>query len=231
MTQPNWADSQTSADASPDLSEGAFSKEKRAAEGLIDDVKIAASNAGTQARTMATQKVDALQGAAASHLHQFADAVRTAGDELADKDPGPVSDLVRQAAAGLEQFSGSLGRSSSAEMIESVREFGRQNPIGFLAGSMLAGFALARFAGSAAPQSGDRSSDRQDTARNLGSHAPFAEERSSENWNADRREDRPSESFGNARADDDAGGSFSPDSARPDRPSNTSVEDTWRTDI
>jgi hypothetical protein len=231
MTQPNWADSQTSADASPDLSEGAFSKEKRAAEGLIDDVKIAASNAGTQARTMATQKVDALQGAAASHLHKFADAVRTAGDELAEKDPGPVSDLVRQAAAGLEQFSGSLGRSSSAEMIASVREFGRQNPIGFLAGSMLAGFALARFAGSAAPQSGDRSSDRQDTARNLGSHEPFAEERSSEFWNADCRDDRPSESFRKPRSDGDAGGSFEPDSSGPDRPGDASFERTWRTDI
>lgn len=164
MTQSNGTDSETSHDASTDSSEGPFSQEKRAAEGLIADVKTAASDIGSQAKSMATEKVEALQGAAASHLHSFADAVRTAGDELAEKDPGPISDLVCQAAAGLEQFSVALDRNSSGEMIERVREFGRQNRIGFLAGSMLAGFALARFAGSGAPQSNGGSTDRAESS-------------------------------------------------------------------
>jgi hypothetical protein len=231
MTQPYRTDLQTSADAPPDVSEGAFSQEKRAAEGLIDDVKIAASNAGSQAKTIAAEKAEALQGAAASQLHLFADAVRTAGDELAEKDPGPVSDLVRQAAAGLEQFSGALGRRSSAEMIDCVREFGRQNPVGFLAGSMLAGFALARFAGSATPQSADGSSDSQGTAGNSGSREPSDEEWSSEDWKADRQEATPSDNFGNARADDDAGDSVEPDTSGQDRSRDGSFDRTWRTDV
>lgn len=153
MTQNEWSETRTGA-------EGFVRQEKRAADGLVDDAQAAATEAGSQARKLASEKADELQGAAASHLKSFADAVRTAGDELADKEPGPVSDLVRQAAEGLERFSGALGRKSSSEMIDSVRDFGRQNPVGFLAGSMLAGFALARFANSGAlePKTGKASS-------------------------------------------------------------------------
>lgn len=234
MKQSNWTDSQ-SHDASTASSEGPFSQEKRAAEGLIDDVKTAASDAGSQAKSMATEKAEALQGAAASHLHSFADAVRTAGDELAEKDPGPISDLVRQAAAGLEQFSGALDRNSSAEMIDRVREFGRQNQIGFLAGSMLAGFALARFAGSGAPQSNGGSADR-DKSHERGAGAHAARKPSSHDRNADRQERSAGESsettHGEHRTHESDGpvGVTDPDAPGADR-SGPSIERNWRTDV
>lgn len=153
MTQTDRTKSQPGAGSSPDAAEDFVRQERRAAEGLVDDARAAASEAGDQAGKFASEKAEELQGAAASHLRSFADAVRTAGDELAEKEPGPVSDLIRQAAEGLEQFSGAMGSKSSTEMLDSVRDFGRQNPVGFLAGTMLAGFALARFAGSDAPRS------------------------------------------------------------------------------
>ncbi len=161
MTQNEWSGSQSRAGASS--SQDAVRQEKQATEGLVADARNAASEAGSEAKKMASGKADELQGAAASHLRTFADAVRSAGDELADKEPGPVSDLVRQAAEGLERFSGALENKSSSDMIGGVREFGRQNPVGFLAGSMLAGFALARFASSSTSHSHGSSSEYRRT--------------------------------------------------------------------
>jgi len=165
MNQKEWSDPAGGAQASPGEPSGQeyLREEKRAAERLVDDAKAAASSAGAQAKEAAADKAEELQGMAASHLRKFADAVRMAGDDLAEKDPGPVSDIVRQAAQGLEQFSGSLGRQSPAEMIDGFRNFGRQNAVGFLAGAMLAGFSLARFAGSGAPSGPGKTASREST--------------------------------------------------------------------
>lgn len=146
----NEGSTHTGAGSSSNSSEDFVRQEKRAAEGLVDDAKVAATEALAEGKKLASDKAEDLQEVAATHLKTFAEAVRAAGDTLADKEPGLVSDLVRQAAEGLEGFSGALGRKSSTEMIESVRDFGRQNPAGFFAGSLLAGFAVARFASSGA---------------------------------------------------------------------------------
>jgi len=232
MTHTNWTESRPGAGESPGSSEGAFSQENRAAEGLVDDVKAAASGAGSQAKKIATEKADELQGAAASHLRLFADAVRNAGDELAAKESGPVSDLVRRAAEGLEQFSGALGRKSSAEMIDSVRDFGRQNPVGFLAGSMLAGFALARFAGSAAPRTDDESADQH--AR-TGEYGAWNEE-----WDSDQQDTLPEESLNTAHEQGDvfpnqesgeAGAVSGANASVVERPRDASFVRNWRNDV
>jgi hypothetical protein len=123
-----------------------LSEERRAADHLAEDARSAAGGMAERAKATAVNQSEEARDAAAGHLRTFAEAIRHAGDELAEKEPGPVGDLVRQAARGLEQFSDGLGRRSPAEMIDSVRDFGRRNPVAFLAGSMLAGFALARFA-------------------------------------------------------------------------------------
>jgi len=166
-------------------------EERRAAEGLAHDAKAAATEAGTQAKQMASDKAEELQGAAASHLSTFADAVRTAGDELAEKDPGPASDLVRQAATGLEELSGAMSRKSASDMIAGVRDFGRQNPVGFLAGSMLAGFALARFASSSSTHSA--SSSAQASPRSHATAVGLGDGTSGDQANADRSGFRSSE--------------------------------------
>lgn len=172
MGEREWNDPVGGAQASPGADPGQIlHEEKRAAERLVDDAKAAAGAAGAQAKEAAAEKAEELQGMAASHLRNFAEAMRTASDELAAKDPGLVSDIVRQATQGLEQLSGSLERRSSVEMIDGVRDFGRQNPVGFLAGAMLAGFSLARFAGSGAPSG---LSDANDPSRKSHGAAPGA---------------------------------------------------------
>ena len=158
MTQNKWTNHSTE----PDKPSGSGLASTDEGEGPIANLSHDAGGAVSEAKAFAGEKAEQLQDAAAGHFRVFADAVRTAGDELAEKEPGQVSDLVRRAAEGLEHFSDALGRKSSGEMIASVRDFGRQNPIGFLAGSMLAGFALARFASSSSPDDGAARSEPTD---------------------------------------------------------------------
>ena len=64
-------------------------------------------------------------------------AIRRAGDELAASDQSPASRLVRQAADGLENFSRSLSDKQPEDLLNSVRDFGRRNPMAFIGGAVL----------------------------------------------------------------------------------------------
>lgn len=125
-----------------------------------DAVRQEAKKVGAQAQEMAGEQAEKVKEAAASHLDVFADALRAASDELGRNQSGPAAEMVSSAASGLEGLTRSLHGQSTGEMIETVRRFGRENPVGFLAGSVLAGVALGRFASVAttAPAGAD---DRQ----------------------------------------------------------------------
>ena len=77
-------------------------------------------------------------------LGDFANAVRLAGDQLAESDQSPASRLVRQAADGLESLSRNLADKSPEDLLNSVRDFGRKNPVAFIGGAVLVGLALGR---------------------------------------------------------------------------------------
>jgi hypothetical protein len=110
---------------------------------------------GEHVQQAAHHQADKVKDATESHLHGFADALRAAGDQLSSNQSGPAAEFVAHAASGLEQLSRSLHMRSTGEMVDSVRQFGRDNPLGFIAGSVLAGLALGRFA--AASSSGQQS--------------------------------------------------------------------------
>ncbi len=134
----------------------AQSKLSEASEAVRQEAK----QVGAQAQEMAGEQAEKVKEAAASHLDVFADALRAASDELGRNQSGPAAEMVSSAASGLEGLTRSLHGQSTGEMIETVRRFGRENPVGFLAGSVLAGVALGRFASVAttAPAGAD---DRQ----------------------------------------------------------------------
>lgn len=117
----------------------------RAADAVLSEAKAV----GAQAQHIAEGQADKVKEQAASHMDGFADALRAASDELSKKQSGPAAEFVASAASGLEGLSRSLHGKSTAEMIDTVRQFGRGNPIGFLAGSVLVGLALGRFAAAA----------------------------------------------------------------------------------
>ena len=118
-----------------------------------------------QARDLKDQAADRLGAEAASvkeeaaaGLTAFSDALRTASSELSGKQLGFAGDMVQQAADGLGSFARAIEGRSPGEMLEDIRAFGRQNPVGFIAGSVLAGFALGRVA-SALPSAANSPAD------------------------------------------------------------------------
>ena len=106
---------------------------------------------GKEAQDVAEEQAEKVKEATASHMDAFADALRAASEDLSKNQSGPASELVANAAAGLEGLSRSIHGKTTGEMIDTVRRFGRENPMGFLAGSVLAGLALGRFAAAGSP--------------------------------------------------------------------------------
>lgn len=96
-------------------------------------------------RTVET-KTEAVTGA----FDAFADAVRKAGEELGSQDQSMAAKLAMNAADGLQTFSRNLSGKSPEEMLHALRDLGRANPTVFLAGAVVAGLAIGRFARSSA---------------------------------------------------------------------------------
>lgn len=129
-------------------------------QALSASVAEAGKDAAAQASAMGDRVVSRLESEtesvrdeAAEGLVAFSDALKAASAELSGKRLGFAGDVVQQAAGGLETLARSFEGRSPGEMLEAVRSFGRQNPVGFIAGSVLAGFALGRVAAVAVPPS------------------------------------------------------------------------------
>lgn len=148
--------------------------EKRPPSSISDLAKSAASTVGDEATKIATAakseaadvlnavKAEALdvadkqKEAAVSGLNAFAGAVRKASDDLKSNDQTVVSQFLGHAAEGLESAARSFGSTEPGQLLAQVREFARNNPSMFIAGSVLAGLALGRFI---------RSSDSHESAQ------------------------------------------------------------------
>lgn len=146
-TTPNQPKSTIAKDAT-ELKKS-IGKETRAAKNVLHDATDAAkqkvSALGSGAKDGALREAEGVKQEASAGLHAFAEAVRSAGDKLADSDQGIAGRMVREAASGLERLSSSLGKKQLEDIIDDVRDFGRKNPTAFIAGSVLAGLALGRF--------------------------------------------------------------------------------------
>lgn len=116
-----------------------FSDARRMAE---ERARSLVGDAAEQARSYA----DSQKETAAQSLKDFAEAVRRASDELGSRDQTLAARFVREAAGGLEGLSQSVGGRSIEGMLDTLRDFGRSNPTAFIAGSVLAGIAIGRFA-------------------------------------------------------------------------------------
>lgn len=129
---------------------GRLKAEGKALAGTMDEARDAVASQARDLKDQATDRLGAeaesLKGEAAAGLTAFSDALKSASSDLSGKKLGFAGDMVQQAADGLESFARALEGRSPGEMLEGIRSFGRQNPVGFIAGSVLAGFALGRFA-------------------------------------------------------------------------------------
>jgi hypothetical protein len=128
--------------------EAARLKNEAARQGAAayDSLKEGARSLGAEARDRASRYADAQKEAVSGSLEDFARAIRRASEDLSERDQTMAAQVVRQAASGLENMSRSIGGASLEDMIDSVRRFGRQHPVAFIGGAVLAGLALGRFA-------------------------------------------------------------------------------------
>lgn len=130
---------------------------------------------GEEVRHFAEEQAEKVKDATADHMDVFADALSAASAELRKGHSGPAAEMVTHAASGLETLSRSLHGKSTTELLDSVRQFGRQNPVGFVAGSLLAGFALSRFAvAGPAPAAGSPASGASPSASERPASQPSA---------------------------------------------------------
>ncbi|MEZ5866295.1 MAG: hypothetical protein R3D25_20265 [Geminicoccaceae bacterium] len=114
-----------------------------------EELRARASHAIETAGESLVAESTAAKDTTASELSRTARALHSAAGDLDAGGPGqsqvPQS-LLREAANGLDELARSLHGRSVGEMVGDLSAFGRQNPVAFMGGAALVGFALGRFA-------------------------------------------------------------------------------------
>ena len=115
-----------------------------AAQERLGDLRDAALSSLDEAKSTATEKAGEAKAQAADEIARTARGLEAAAAEM---EGSPLQqDLLREAADGLKQIAHAVEGKSLGAMAAELSEFGRQNPMAYLGGAALVGFALARFA-------------------------------------------------------------------------------------
>ena len=115
----------------------------------LGDLRDAALSSLDEAKSAATEKVEETKDQAAGEIARTAQGLEAAAEEM---EGSPLQqDLLREAADGLKQIAHAVEGKSIGAMAGELSEFGRQNPVAYLGGAALVGFALARFARASTP--------------------------------------------------------------------------------
>lgn len=137
------------ADSVKEQAQDASETIKHKASALVDDVKDKAKDVAAGAREMAGQKAEAAKDTLADEGHRFAGTLRSAASDHGETVQGRVLDVM---AGGVESVADSIRGRSFGSLFSDLQAFARRNPGAFVAGAAVAGFALARFVNSGAPQ-------------------------------------------------------------------------------
>lgn len=100
----------------------------------------------SEAKRKTQHFADKQKGAAAQQLGGVAHAIGAAADDLDAQDRDTMAYYTRKASENIERISNAVSENSVDEIVGSVEDFARRQPVAFLGGAVLAGFALARFA-------------------------------------------------------------------------------------
>jgi len=122
---------------------------------LSSTARAHANNLGAQAKAAATQEATAqaekAKHATASKVQQAADAADAAASQL---DPAsPQAEAMSQVAEHIEGFASQLRHADVREIASQATDMARRNPMLFIGGAAIAGFAAARFLKARDPQS------------------------------------------------------------------------------
>ena len=117
------------------------------AKGVVDEVKEQAKSVAADARETVKHEVEArtnaARDAAAGEVNNVASALRRAAEE--SRKGSAQERTFGQIADSLADFSDTIGSKDLGTVVSDVSTFARRNPMTFLAGAALAGFAVSRF--------------------------------------------------------------------------------------
>jgi len=123
---------------------------RTAARDVAGDIAGSARSALADAGDAATARSAEMKDAAAGEIARTAEGLEAAAAEL---EGSPLQhDLLQEAADGLKQISQAMQGKSVGGIVEDLADFGRRNPLAYLGGAALAGFAIARFARASTPE-------------------------------------------------------------------------------
>ena len=108
------------------------------------DLKQAASEKYDEAVTEVRAKADGAKSNVAGEVKDFSDVLRRASDEL--RDGSAQERTLGQISSSLADVSDQIRDKDLGEMVQMASKVARDNPILFLSGAALLGFAASRFA-------------------------------------------------------------------------------------
>jgi hypothetical protein len=205
-------------DASADFSGGSSRAgpqqgESDALDRGIDSAKDYAKDVAGRAKEQGRALFDEQKESAAGTVDSAASAFRNTAQQLQGEGQAQTGRYVEMFAAQLQSFGNQLRNKNLDALIRDAEDFGRRSPGTFLAGSMIAGFVMARFLKSSAEHRYD--ADR--TYGDSGGQSSYAGERAASTSRVTSSRDegallsgRPyagSPSVSNASSDPDMSGS------------------------
>ena len=116
-----------------------------------DDMKSTARQAAGHLVEETRDFAEEQKAAGADNVARLGRAVHSAADQLAGELP-QAAGFIHSTADNLQRASSSLRERSIEDMVTGFRDFARRQPAAALAGSVLAGFAMARFLKSSSPR-------------------------------------------------------------------------------
>lgn len=126
----------------------------QAASRVAEDARNVARQASERVRDEAYQQGDRAKEGVASEISGIADALRKAAGDM--RSGSPQERTIGQLAGTLADASDAIRDRDLGEISSELSRFARRNPLAFLGGAALAGFAATRFAkaSSNAPRGG-----------------------------------------------------------------------------
>ena len=133
-----------------------MTKENDTASKVKDSIKDAsgtvaamAKDAGESAKAQVAAKADAAKGNLADEIDTTASALRKAASDM--RDGSPQGSTFSYLADGLADMAETVRGQDLSEVVTATGNFARRNPLAFLGGAALLGFAVTRFTKASAP--------------------------------------------------------------------------------
>lgn len=115
-----------------------------------DEARQVTSEAKHQARNLVGEVRTQVEDQSRTQRDRLVSTLRTFGDDLeqmsSKSEPGMASDLVRQGAERVRNFTDNMAGREPSELLDEVRNFARRRPGTFLLGALVAGMVAGRLA-------------------------------------------------------------------------------------